>query len=267
VTIACPKSIEPTIAGFGATLMTDGLPETEAGSIAAAACDQIGRLLDGKAAVVIGPGLSLDPETALFIRRLTTECRLPLVLEGDAVAAYVGHCDDLRDRTDAGSCRVLLADPVEAARLLGTPFDAVQADRLEAARFIARASATCAVLKGKQTVVAGASGEAWINMTGHLALTKAGSSDVLAGMIGAALARNAQRPAEPAEIGHQRLDDRFLQDISVVAALHLHGLAADIACDALHENTVLATDLIEALAAAFRECDRQVERGLFSSQG
>jgi NAD(P)H-hydrate repair Nnr-like enzyme with NAD(P)H-hydrate dehydratase domain len=54
-----------------------------------------------------------------------------------------------------------------------------------------------------------------------------------------------------------------LNDLRVAAAVHLHGIAGDVARDALNENTVLATDLAESLAEAFRECEVQVERGLF----
>jgi hypothetical protein len=62
------------------------------------------------------------------------------------------------------------------------------------------------------------------------------------------------------------LTSSFLKDVSVAAAVHLHGLAADIARDALHENSVLARDVMESLWRAFRECDEQMERGLFYLQ-
>ena len=58
----------------------------------------------------------------------------------------------------------------------------------------------------------------------------------------------------------------FLKDVSVAAAVHLHGIAADIARDRLHENTVLARDVMESLAEAFHACELQVEQGLFYLQ-
>jgi ADP-dependent NAD(P)H-hydrate dehydratase / NAD(P)H-hydrate epimerase len=259
VTVACPKSIEATVAGFSAALMTHGLPQTDAGTISVEAIDQIGALLAGKDVVVLGPGLSRDPETAVFVRRLARGCALPLVLDGDGLNAFERHYDELKSRGDADGAtpfQILTPHPGQAARLTGASIADIQADRVSAARRMSRETGACVVLTGWRTVVAGASDEAWINMSGNAALAKAGSGDVLAGMIGAALARG--NAAASAGLHHT-----LLRDLRVAAAVHLHGLAGDIARDALHENTVAATDLLEALAQAFRECELQVERSLF----
>jgi hydroxyethylthiazole kinase-like uncharacterized protein yjeF len=259
VTVACPKSIEATVAGFSAALMTHGLPQTDAGTISVEASDQIGALLAGKDVVVLGPGLSRNTETAAFVRQLASACALPLVLDGDGLNAFEGHYDELKSRGGASGAtpfHVLTPHPGQAARLTGASIADIQADRVAAARRMSTETGACVVLTGWRTVVAGASDEAWINMSGNAALAKAGSGDVLAGMIGAALARGDA--AASAGLHHT-----VLQDLHVAAAVHLHGLAGDIARDALHENTVAATDLLEALAQAFRECELQVERSLF----
>jgi hydroxyethylthiazole kinase-like uncharacterized protein yjeF len=258
VTVACPKSIEATVAGFNAALMTHGLPETDAGTISVEASDQIDALLAGKNVVVLGPGLSRNPETAAFVRQLASNCVLPLVLDGDGLNAFEGHYQELKPRGGAAPFHVLTPHPGQAARLTGASIADIQADRVAAARRISRETGTCVVLTGWRTVVAGASDEAWINMSGNAALAKAGSGDVLAGMISAALAIDSGDAAASAGLHHT-----LLQDLRVAAAVHLHGLAGDIARDALHENTVAATDLLEALAQAFRECELQVERSLF----
>lgn len=262
VTVACPKSIEATVAGFSAALMTHGLPQTDAGTISVEASDQIGALLAGKDVVVLGPGLSRNPETAVFVRQLASGCVLPLVLDGDGLNAFAGHYDELKPRGGAGGVggptpfHVLTPNPGQAARLTGAAIADIQADRVAAARRMSKATGACVVLTGWRTVVAGASDEAWINMSGNAALAKAGSGNVLAGMIGAALARGDAAASSG-------LHHTLLQDLHVAAAVHLHGLAGDIARDALHENTVAATDLLEALAQAFRECELQVEQNLF----
>jgi ADP-dependent NAD(P)H-hydrate dehydratase / NAD(P)H-hydrate epimerase len=300
VTVACPKAIQATVAGFAPELMTEGLPETDEGSIATQATGRVEQLLAGKDAVVLGPGLSRNSDTAEFARRLVARCPLPLVLDADGLNAFDGHYSELKPHGEAGSFRVLTPHPGEAARLLGVSTKEVQADRLEMAKRLSRETGSCAVLKGWRTIVAGFSDETWINMTGNPALAKGGSGDVLSGIIGAALARHAAsnppmqetaggpdpKPSQtwvkeiygsdPGEKERRfqvqqlrrnsALASAFLKDVSVAAAVHLHGLAGDFARDMLHENTVLAGDLPDHLAEAFRDCELQMDKSLFYLQ-
>jgi hydroxyethylthiazole kinase-like uncharacterized protein yjeF len=83
---------------------------------------------------------------------------------------------------------VLTPHPLEAARLLGTGTAEVQADRLRAARELAQRYGATVVLKGSGTIVAAPEETPVINPTGNARLATAGTGDVLAGMIGAALA-------------------------------------------------------------------------------
>ncbi|HZD95247.1 MAG TPA: NAD(P)H-hydrate dehydratase, partial [Candidatus Sulfotelmatobacter sp.] len=254
VTVACPSSIQATVAAFAPEMMTEGLPETEKGSLALAAGDELRTLLADKDVIVIGPGLSRHPETSSLVRELVKSSRLPIVLDADGLNAFDGHYDELKRRGDGAPFRVFTPHPGEAGRLLGLSTAQVQQDRLRIAQRIAGETGSCVVLKGSGTVVAGASGETWVNRTGNAAMAKGGSGDVLSGIIGAALARRRET------------ESYFLQDVSVAASVYLHGLAGDLARDLLHENTVLATDLLEALTEAFRDCESQAEKGLFYLQ-
>jgi NAD(P)H-hydrate epimerase len=295
VTVACPRSIQATVAGFAPELMTEGLPETGEGTIALAAEDKVDALLIGKDVVVLGPGLSTRKETAEFVRRLVARCPLPLVLDADGLNAFAGQYSELAPRGEAALFRVLTPHPGEAARLLDLPVQEIQADRVQIAQRLSRDTGSCVALKGSRTVVAGLSRETWVNMSGNPALAKGGSGDVLSGIIAAALARHAattpMKEAVPPVSAHTRtahqelssserlrihqeqqlkqssakLSD-FLADLRVAGAVHLHGLAADFARDHLHENTVLAMDLLEHLSEAFHECELQRDRELFYLQ-
>ncbi len=253
VTVACPKSIQATVAGFAPELMTEWLQETSEGAISLQAERRVDELLHEKDAVVLGPGLSTNSETTELVRKLVARCPAPLVLDADGLNAFDGYYKELK--ASATPFRTLTPHPGEAARLLGVSTKEIQSNRLGVARRMARESGWCTVLKGSRTIVAGASGEIWINMTGNPALAKGGSGDVLSGIIGAALARKqSAESSTPA------------RDISVSAGVYLHGLAGDFARDKLHENTVVATDVIENLASAFHQCELQIERGLFYLQ-
>lgn len=296
VTVACPRSIQATVAAFAPELMTEDLPETDLGSIAIAASGKTEELLGGKDAVVLGPGLSRNSETAEFVRWLVTSCRVPLVLDDDGLNAFAGYYDQLRARAERQLYRVLTSHAGEAARLLGLPTKEIQANRVEIAKRMASETGSCLVLKGWRTIVAGFSDETWINMTGGPALAKGGSGNVLSGMIGAALARHSAglkaqrsiRPIASATAGSPAADSEhrdqikeyqerrirlnagqsaaFLNDLRVAAAVHLHGLAGDLARDQLDENAVLASHLLQHLAPAFRVCKLENDRSLFCLQ-
>ncbi|MGZ4861125.1 MAG: ADP-dependent NAD(P)H-hydrate dehydratase, partial [Candidatus Angelobacter sp.] len=213
-----------------------------------AARDRIAELLAKADAVVLGPNTPGDDETAEFTQWLIGNCPAPLVLHDVGLPAASAHS---AEKSSDQRLRVIVLDAEEAAAFLGIQIKEVEADRIDAARRIAELTNSCIVLKGLRTIIAGRSGETWISMTGNSALAKNGADDALCGMIAAALARyGSERPA-------------LLREMDVASAVYLHGLAGDLARDIFHENTLLATDLLETLSDAFRDCELQSDRGLF----
>jgi ADP-dependent NAD(P)H-hydrate dehydratase / NAD(P)H-hydrate epimerase len=248
VTIACPRSAQPTIAGFAPELMTEGLPETETGTISLSARDKIVQLLAQADAIVLGRDTHGDGETAEFTQWLIGNCAAPLVLHGTGLPEmYANRAEKSADER----LRVIVLDAEAAAAFLAIDVEQVQSDRIDAARRVAMQTNSCVVLQGLRMIVAGRSGETWISMTGNSALAKNGSDDALCGIIAAVLAR--QSPERPP----------FLRELDVASAVYLYGLAGDLARDVFHENTLLATDLLETLSDAFRDCELQSDNGLF----
>ncbi|SEK04089.1 MULTISPECIES: NAD(P)H-hydrate dehydratase [unclassified Variovorax] len=115
-----------------------------------------------------------------------------LVLDADAlnaIAADAALQAQLVSRGKSGAPTVLTPHPLEAARLLGCTAGEVQGDRLAAARQLASRFGAVTVLKGSGTVIAGTGNQPpVVNLTGNARLASAGTGDVLAGMVGAALA-------------------------------------------------------------------------------
>ncbi len=120
---------------------------------------------------------------------------MPLVrvsFEHISVAAEPALQKALRARGARRMVTVLTPHPLEAARLLGTDTQQVQADRLQAARRLAEALSCTVLLKGSGSVVATAGHNTSINPTGDARLGSAGSGDVLAGWLGGWWSASAQ---------------------------------------------------------------------------
>ena len=118
-----------------------------------------------------------------------------LVLDADAlnaIAADPALRSALRARSVQGRFTVLTPHPLEAARLLGIGTAEVQADRLAAAAALVQQLACTVVLKGSGSIIAAPGRTPSINATGNARLATAGTGDVLAGMLGAALARGEE---------------------------------------------------------------------------
>ena len=162
-----------------------------------------------------------------------------LVLDADALnllAADPTLADARFTGAPAPQRRVMTPHPLEAARLLGCDAAQVQADRRGAALALARRYRMVALLKGAGSVVATPEGNWSIVDAGGPALASAGTGDVLAGMIGALLARG-QSPEQAvcaAAWLHGRAGSRF-----EIAHGHAEGLSAaelpQLVRDALHE--------------------------------
>jgi hydroxyethylthiazole kinase-like uncharacterized protein yjeF len=132
-TVATPKSVLPTVAGFHPEVMTESLTETEAGTISPRSFDAgLDALLERKTVVAVGPGISRHSETVEFVRALITRCKRPMVIDADGLNAFEG--DAARLLNGHGRSLVVTPHPGEMSRLTGLSVAEIQANRLEVAR-------------------------------------------------------------------------------------------------------------------------------------
>ena len=239
-TVATPRSVLSTVSGFHPELMTEPLPETEAGTIAANAGDRLDALVKDKSVLAIGPGISRFPATSAMVRSLVCKTELPIVLDADGLNAFEGHTDELSGK---GRLLVITPHPGEMARLAGCSIADVQKDRLGVARNLAREHELIVVLKGHRTLVVLPDGEAWANTTGNPGMSTGGTGDILTGMVASMI---AQEIAQGKIAQHP--NDALL---AVLAAVHLHGLAGDVMRESVGEHSLVATDLLRGLPEAF----------------
>jgi hydroxyethylthiazole kinase-like uncharacterized protein yjeF len=231
-TVATAKSVLATVAGFHPEVMTEPLDETDAGTISTRASERIEALIKGMTVLAVGPGISRNPETSDFVRSLVVKNKTPLVLDADGLNAFEGRASELNGK---GLVLVITPHPGEMARLTGSTVAAVQRDRINVARTFAREHELIVVLKGHRTLIAQPDGTVWVNTTGNPGMATGGTGDILTGMVSGLMAQNPGRIPG-----------------AVVAAVHLHGLAGDVARESMGEHSLVATDLMNALPEAFR---------------
>ena len=208
-------------------------------SVATAMPDDLDHLTDLAArhtAILVGSGSSRSDGLYRLVECLLTTDGAPIVLDADAINILADHTEG-RALLRASRRRVILTPhPLEFSRLSGIPVDTVQADRLTVARRLASDLGCIVVLKGAGTVVTDGK-LTFINTSGSSALAKAGSGDVLAGMLASVTASGVE-PLSAAAL-----------------SVYFHGLGADVLADELSEFGVTPSDLP-------REIARQIRRAL-----
>ena len=248
-TVATASSVLATVAGFHPELMTAPLDETDTGSIALHTLQQgkVDFLTERKTVLAVGPGISRHPETAELVRGVVRKYKLPIVLDADGLNAFEGHAQELKNI--AGTL-VITPHPGEMARLAGSTAPAIQHDRLNVARSFARENKLIVVLKGHRTLIAQPDGTVWVNTTGNPGMATGGTGDILTGMVAGLIAQHPDGIVD-----------------AVIAAVHLHGLAGDIARESKGERSLVATDLLAALPEAFRRTRQAAQKSVVTLRG
>jgi NAD(P)H-hydrate repair Nnr-like enzyme with NAD(P)H-hydrate dehydratase domain len=160
-----------------------------------------------------------------------------LILDADGINFFAKVIHSQADTTLSSFAlphhSVLTPHPKELARLLAVDVASIQQQRVHYAMLAARQFDAVIVLKGKHTVITDGQ-QTFINPTGNSALAKAGSGDVLTGMIAGFCAQGVA-PLEAACL-----------------SVYLHGLAGDLAAEQLSPYCLLASELLEYIPKAIQ---------------
>lgn len=162
-------------------------------------------------AISIGCGLGNNSgqsevtETRKIVEFVICNATCPIILDADGINSICDNINVLKDNDKL----IITPHPAEFARLTGLTVTEIQSNRIDYAKIFAKESNAIIVLKGVNTVIASPNGAVTVNPTGNAGLAKAGTGDVLTGII-ASLATQGIEPYEAAVLG-----------------VYLHGLAAD----------------------------------------
>ena len=181
---------------------------------------------DRFACVAIGPGLGRDDAVAEGVRDVVRRAAVPVVVDGDGLAALGRDAEALLSGRSAPT--VLTPHDGEFEALTGAP---PGVDRVDAARRLASRTGAVVVLKGPTTVVAEPDGTVLLVHAGDERLATAGTGDVLTGLVAAHLALGAD-PARGA-----------------AAAAQLHGRAAMLGSS----RSLVASDLPDLIPLTWDE--------------
>ena len=187
---------------------------------------KLDEVIDDATVISIGCGLSTTDEAiGLFLKTLNLRTNQPIIIDADGLNILS------KMEFDFGGNAVLTPHPKEASRLLNCSLDDILKDVKQSAGKISEKYNCITVLKTHQTIVT--DGERFYqNRSGNSALAKAGSGDVLCGMITGLVAQGVN-----------------LFDASALGA-YLHGLTGELASKDMTEYGVLATDLVNYIPKA-----------------
>ena len=249
VTVASPSGVAGTVASAVPSAMTLGLPENTAGSFRPEGVDRIKEYVKERrvTTMAIGPGMTTHADAARFVLLALSGVPVAAVVDADALNTLAqqeidGVVQMLKARKQP--C-VFTPHPAEAARLLGMKKTDVEAQRLKCVEKLTRSLGGVALLKGRKTLIS--SGARTVaNNTGGPGLGKAGSGDVLTGLIAGLWAQ-------------MLASGRVSGDLPFRAAAlgaWLHGAAGDAAEKELTAWAMTSTDLVDYLPQAFKAlCD------------
>jgi hydroxyethylthiazole kinase-like uncharacterized protein yjeF len=233
VTLAIPESLNKVFIKIKpAEAMTLPLPQTKEGTLSSLAFAKIREFVKKIDVLAIGPGLSQNASTQSLVRRVIKSIDKPMVIDADGLNALVAHLSVLSGKTRA----ILTPHPGEMARLLGVKVSQVQKDRKKVAKDFVNRYNVILVLKGHETLVVEKIKGIYLNKTGNPGMAKAGSGDVLTGMIAAFLAQGL---------------DSFE---AAKYAVYLHGLAGDLAAQEKSQLAMIASDIIAKIPKAIKMC-------------
>ena len=229
VKVAVPAAIQETVASFTPCYMTIA-NDDEHGMFSNQALDALQQAAAWADVIAIGPGLGRGTVQQTLLAHLFAETKQSLVIDADGLNALADSKTDLSRHSGP---RILTPHPGEFNRLLGTTIDDRPLLERRAIEF-AQSNQLIVVLKGHHTLITDGQQVDW-NQTGNPGMATAGSGDVLTGIV-ASFVGQGLSPYAAARL-----------------AVHVHGLAGDLAANVVGQTSLISTDLLEFLSLAIKQ--------------
>ncbi|MEM1483401.1 NAD(P)H-hydrate dehydratase [Oscillospiraceae bacterium PP1C4] len=235
VTLASTKEVCRTALPLLLETVMLPLKQNTDGSISYDSMTEILEAVQKSSAVLIGSGIGTGADACHIVYEVLKAAQCPVIVDADGINVISKNIDILRQ----ANCNVVLTPHLmELSRLTTLPVEQLKKDTLTVGLAFAKEYKVTLVLKDAYTTTVTPNGRVSINTTGNAGLAKAGSGDVLAGIIGGLAAQ-----------GHA-------PEIAAACGVYLHGLAGDYAAENRSQYGMLARDVIEMLPGVFLDNDR-----------
>ena len=187
--------------------------------------------------VCIGSGLGMSRLSEKILKTVIEYVKVPCLIDADGLNLLAENKNYLNQMAERRF--VITPHMKEMSSLTGTPVEELKADRIQILKdFISRYRITC-VLKDSRTLIASEEKGIRMNLTGNSAMAKAGSGDVLAGVISGWMVQGKEAE-DAAELG-----------------TYIHGLSGDLAKFEKGVYSVMARDLIEYISKALMKLEEE----------
>ena len=187
--------------------------------------------------VCIGSGLGMSRLSEKILKTVIEYVKVPCLIDADGLNLLAENKNYLNQMAERRF--VITPHMKEMSRLTGISVEELKADRIQILKdFSSRYRITC-VLKDSRTLIASEEKGIRMNLTGNSAMAKAGSGDVLAGVISGWMVQGKE--AEDA----------------VELGTYIHGLSGDLAKFEKGVYSVMARDLIEYISKALMKLEEE----------
>lgn len=193
--------------------------------------EQLEKLIQWADLIGIGCGLGKSDTAERVMQYTLKRALVPCVVDADGINILSKHMEWIEE---TNALIVLTPHMKEMSRMLQCSVKELIEQRMEKLHaFVERYKVVC-VLKDARTLVAKEHQNTYLNLSGNAAMAKAGSGDMLAGVIVGILAQQCE-PYTSACLG-----------------VFLHGLAGDMARDKKGAYSVLASDLVAEISSVLK---------------
>ena len=187
--------------------------------------------------VCIGSGLGMSRLSEKILKTMIEYVKVPCLIDADGLNLLAENKNYLNQMAERRF--VITPHMKEMSRLTGISVEELKADRIQILKdFSSRYRITC-VLKDSRTLIASEEKGIRMNLTGNSAMAKAGSGDVLAGVISGWMVQGKEAE-DAAELG-----------------TYIHGLSGDLAKFEKGVYSVMARDLIEYISKALMKLEEE----------